>query len=141
MSYVHPAGQIVNEITSLTLVNATVKTLDHVVPAGQRHVILSVKAVNCDDVARVINMFVYNEAAATNLITTLSSASSNAGVASLYPTNASAAAVHNRPPMPATILKAGTILRVLWASGGASTGATDADGLVISYLRVDTGGT
>lgn len=131
-----PGGAVKQVVTSITLVNATAKTQDTTVPSNKKWVLLSVKAVNADNVNRVITLTIYKEAAKTNVIKVLDSASIVAGTAMQYPSNQSDRAKQTNATKPAEILTDGNTLTAHWASGGASAGGTDADGLVLEYLEV-----
>jgi len=138
LSWIFWGGKLVQAVTSIVLVNATAKTQDTTVGTGKRWLLLGIKAVNGDDVTRNITMSIYKEAAKTNLLRNLyyeAAIGANGGVAQwpncqIQITNY----LHNWAPI---LLEAGNTISVVWASGGASTGSTDADGLVVEYLEVD----
>lgn len=137
MKWVFPGGQFKQEVTSVVLVNDTAKTIDLLVPAGKYWIILDIKAINGDDVARNILISKYLEAAATNLIGVLYDAARNAGAHAYFPNMDNANYPRHVASSPAELAIGGNIIRITWAAGGASTGATDADGLVIEYLEVN----
>lgn len=136
-------GDLKQVVTSVVLVNATAKTLDTVVPTGKRWKLLGVKAINGDDVTRDINVFIYKEPAKTNVLRKLiriDAVLANGGVCQWpnYHVTTTATTGCNALHQPAeVILAAGNVISVVWATGGASTGATDTDGLVIEYLEID----
>jgi len=134
MAWTFPGGRFEQSVTSVTLVNATGKIVDTVVPAGKLWILVSIKAKNSDDVARVITLYIYKEAAKTNLLRVLQNASVNASALLHYPAGAGVDAEEQTNPYP--ILAAGNAISVQWTTGGASTGGTAADGLVIEYLEV-----
>lgn len=135
-AWTFPAGNIHQEVTSVPLVNNTELIIDVSVPTGKIWFLLGVKAVNGDDVARDITIVIYKEAAKTNLLKTLNYANTADGVSLQWPaSNNSATLVGMYSPQ---ILVAANKISITWAAGGASTGATDADGLIIEYLEIDT---
>ena len=136
MAWTFPAGRFVQEVTSVTLVNATTKTIDTTVPANKRWLLLSVKATNGDNVARVVGLYLFKEAAKTNLISVYDSASVNTAEHINFPNTIASRGVRSRAISPGEVLEAGNTISVIWTSGGASAGATDADGLVICYLEI-----
>jgi len=123
-------GKHITDIDSITLANNTTLNHDIVVPAGKRWQILTIKGVNCDDVARAISMTSYNEAAATSSINLIAyNAAVGATGELMWP---------NDTYFPYDlILSAGQMIRVTFVAGGASAGGTDADGVVVSILEVD----
>lgn len=137
LAWTFPAGKLKQEVTSITVVNATAKTVDTTVPTGKMWILLAVKMVNPDDVARVGVITKWKEAAKTNRLKTYISASISAGVTNQFPSNPANTNQQRYPSNPAEMLMAGNTIEVTWASGGASTGGTDADGLVIEYLEID----
>jgi len=132
-----PLARLVQAVTSITLVNNTSKTEDVTVPAGKRWRLLGIKITNPDDVQRAISITKYKEAAKTNIIRTLVSyATLGAGGEANWP-NSRTALINTNELFHEEILDAGNIISVTWVTGGASTGGTDADGLVVEYLEVD----
>jgi len=129
------------EVTSVTLVNNVTKTIDTVVPQGERWFLLNVKATNPDDVVRDLTIALYKEAAKTNKLRLLllqAALAANAAKEAEWPsklvsTNDSSCLGSYAP----IVLDAGNTISVIWTTGGASTGATDADGLVVEYLKVE----
>lgn len=129
-------GKLVQPITSVTLVNNTEKIIDKTVPSHKRWLLLSVKMVNCDNVARTLSIQKWKEAAITNHIKTLTTAATAAAARLQYPNSSNN--LWDYSPLPQLeILSAGNTLRFIWGAGGVSAGATDADGLVIEYLEVE----
>jgi len=135
MAWTFPAGQIHKEVTSVTLVNGTAKTLDTVVPAGKVWKLDGIKAINCDDVNRNISATIYKEAGKTNEIKSIASVTVTTLQRIQWPSNDDLAQLVSNIEHD-IILEAGNTISIVWASGGASTGATDADGLVIEYREV-----
>jgi len=135
MAWVFPAGQIHKEVTSLTLVNATAKTLDTTVPAGKVWKLESIKAINCDDVDRSITIRIFKEAGKTNELKLLYALTTVTLQRVQWPNNDDLAALDSNIAHE-ILLEAGNTINVVWGSGGASTGATDADGLVVEYQEV-----
>lgn len=136
-SWTFPGGRLVQDVQSLTLVNNTQKTLQVAPGAYKRYIILNVKAVNCDDVARNITATKYQDAAKTIVVKTLYTVARNAGSTFNWP-NSTTGEVGTCPmSCKSEILENPNVLQISWSAGGASTGATDADGLVIEYLEMD----
>lgn len=141
MDFTFLAGRFTDNLTSVALVNNTEKVIDVTVPAGKRWFLMFVRMVNADDVARTIIAIIYKEAAKTNILLPLFTKSGlgAAGVIvypSSMPTSAGAYMAGACAP-PGIILEAGHTISFTWATGGASTGATDADGLCVAVLEVD----
>jgi hypothetical protein len=125
-------GTVVNLITSVTLVNNTEKIIDISVPTGERWQILSLRFLNPDDVQRACSFKVFKEAAKTNFVVWLLAPALTAGAAGQWPSNTSSTTTMTIPP---AILAEGNIIEAKWAAGGASAGGTDADGLVVNYIK------
>lgn len=122
------------EVISVTLVNNVTKIIDTTVPSGKRWVVLAVKMINADDVARACIMRLFKEAGKTNLLEQLQSISKNAGVAAYWPTLATSGGIGTRGDH-LIVLAPGNVIECTWSGGGASSGGTDADGLVIQVLE------
>lgn len=135
MAWTFPAGQIHQEVTSLTLVNNTSKTVDVAVPAGKVWMLLGVKITNPDDVNRDCSISLYKEAAKTNLLRILAADTLAAGATLTYPNSVTGEKSEQNLYSPHP-LAAGNILSLLWTTGGASTGGTDADGIMLEYQEV-----
>lgn len=135
--FMFPGGRLEQAVTSIALVNNTVKTVDTTVPTSKRWKLLSVKATNPDNVARVFGCKIYKEAALTNKIRTILS-KSMAAAEELYWPNGSSFGVDSDhfEGWCDIVLDAGNTINCVWATGGASAGGTDADGLVIEYLEM-----
>lgn len=133
--YTFPAGKKETEIQSLTLVNNTAKTVDITVPTAQKWLLLHVKITNPDNVARSCTIDRYLEAAKTHYIERLTIGNVGAGAWLQYPNNTSGALTDNQAYYP-IILNAAETLELGWGAGGASAGGTDADGIVVEYLRL-----
>jgi len=133
-------GRIVDNLTSVVLVNNTAKTIDITVPANRRWVLYFIKAVNNDDVNRNITVSLYKEAAKTNLLANLgykAAVLANGGsitIPSHVPAAIESLNINAAFPLP---LDHGHTISVTWATGGASTGSTDADGLAVYVKEYD----
>ena len=134
-----PMERLKQEVTSVTLVNNTQKTVDVTVPQGERWLLLWWNVTNPDDVVRNMTVSLYKELAKTNVLAKL-----------LYKANVAAASVerfgmpHYKPTVAAEnltdypiLLAAGNTISFVWSAGGASAGGTDADGLIYCYLKVE----
>ena len=129
-----PSGSVKSSITSITLVNNTSKTQDIVVPSDCVWVLESVRFTNPDNVDRSVNVKIFKEAAKTNELAFLFSATVTAGSVGHYPAVASNVVLgHTGYPLT---LGAGYVISVTWAAGGVSAGGTDADGLTIMYREL-----
>mgnify|MGYP005807211317 CR=1 FL=1 len=133
-----PGGKFVQDITSVTLVNATTLNIAKTVPAGKRWLLISIKALNPDNVDRVVTFSIYYEVALTNLLRTLNTESlTAAGAEALQWPAVGTAPTHTTSPEWCLVLMApGNTLNIQWLTGGASAGATDADGLILEYLEL-----
>jgi hypothetical protein len=129
-----PAGKLVTDIDSITLVNNTLLNHDIVVPAGERWWLLNAKIVNPDDVVRAVYLRTYLEAARTNRIQELVTGNVTAGTHIMWPNNVAGATQNNNPTL--VLLEGGHVLNVYYAAGGASTGGTDGAGVIIQYLKL-----
>lgn len=130
-------GKKVVNVTSVTVVNNTLKSVLKTVPVGKRWMLLSIKVVNPDDVNRSITVRHWLEVAATNLIKILVyNAAIGTGAALQYPINIEGTYIYKFIPS-LEILDAGETLGAVWGAGGASAGGTTADGLVIEYMEMD----
>lgn len=128
-----PSGKPEASITSITLVNNTAKTQDITVPTDSMWLIQTIKATNPDDVQRTTYIRLYNESAKTNLIANLIAAALNATQELYYPNSTTASTQCPNALGQGLLLAGGMTISVTWAAGGASTGGTDADGLVVFY--------
>jgi len=140
LKWTFPGGKLKQEVTSVVLVNNTAKTIDTVVPTGKRWLLLGVKLTNIDDVTRDVSVTLYKEAGKTNVLATLmfvSALAANGAAILMWPNNYVSTTSKIEKSSDPILLVAGNTINVYWATGGASTGATDADGLVIEYLEVD----
>jgi len=134
-SILRTLGRKKSDVTSITLANNTAKTVDSTVPANKRWLLLGVKAMNPDDVGRDLYIDHYKEAAKTNLIRRLAAETPAAGARTQWPSSV-AGDVTKTPKHDLMVMDAGETISILWAAGGASSGGTDADGLVVDYLEV-----
>jgi len=137
IQYIAQGGRLVQKVVSITLVN-NVTLNEHVdVPANKRWVILGIRAVNCDDVNRAMAFEVYKEAAGTNLLRrlTYNTGILANGAALQYPSyGTDTGSTNHYGPV---ILQGGNRITTIFVAGGASTGGTDADGLIVEYLEYD----
>ena len=137
-AWTFPGGKHKQEVTSLTLANNTAKTNDIVVPTGKIWILLGIKITNPDDVGRNIVIRLYKEAAKTNLLRTFQTATAmSASGEYQWPSGTISVISHCRPNIPCELLSAGNTLSIIWDTGGASAGGTDADGQVLDYLEID----
>lgn len=123
------------DVTSITLVNNTAKEELVTVGAGLIWILLGIKAHNIDDVNRVVSIEIYNEAAKTSLLEVLDSETVTATTGRLQWPNSTINVTIESNLFHPVILTAGQTIRVNWATGGASAGGVDADGLVVQYLE------
>lgn len=134
-------GRHIQEPTSVVLVNNTAKTILVTVPVGQRWKLLGVRITNIDDVTRDVTVIIYKEAAKTTILRCLMLEAALAASAAedlLWPSERIDTDDHiEASNAHEIILSAGNTIEVVWATGGASTGATDADGLVVDRLEAD----
>jgi len=133
-SHTFPSGTIRADATSVTLVNNTAKTTDISVPTDGVWELQIIKVTNPDDVARVVTVSLYTTPAKTVLVATLVSGSVNAGSRLMFPHGVVSASQLNMPNRP-FLLGATWTIEVVHATGGASTGGTDAAGIVCAYRR------
>jgi len=133
MAWAAPAGKLIQEVTSITLVNNTQKTVDTTVPANKIWILKNIIAFNPDDVARTVSFKKYKEAAKTNLIKKYNGRAITTG-SIIWPAPANDDVT--KAVSEDEILVEGNTIEVDWLSGGASAGGTDADGLVIEYLEI-----
>lgn len=131
-----PVGHLVQSVTKITLVNNTQLITDLTVPAGKRWRLLNIIAHNPDDVDRGIDMWKYVEAAKTNLIKRYQFRTVGASEYINWPGMGD---TYEWPPhgnVP-EILDEGNTISIVHYAGGASTGGSRNDGLVIEYLEID----
>jgi hypothetical protein len=126
-------GKKTVSVTSITLVNNTLKTQQVAVPTGHQWRLLSIKVRNPDDVDRVVTIARWREAAKTVEIAGLISGTVTAGAKVQWP-NSDVDVTGFSPQWHLIIMTALEVIEVTWAAGGASAGGTDADGLVIEYM-------
>ena len=139
-AWTFPAGKHEQEVTSVTLVDNTAKTNDITVPTGKRWLLQRIKVTNCDDVTRDITITLYKEAAKINVLCKLAfkaDVAANAAEEMMWPSFRVDTMNFWYEAARPLILSAGNTIEVVWATGGASTGATDADGQVVDYLEID----
>lgn len=131
-----PAGEVVVDVTSVTLANNTAKQNLITVPANTIWVLQSLKVTNPDDVNRVITIILYKEAALTNIIASFASETVATTARLQLPHNAPGANIEAFQDIRGMVLGPGATIWINWAAGGASAGGTDADGQVIFYRRL-----
>lgn len=135
--FTFPGGKHEQSITSLTLGNNTQKTVDTTVPAGERWLVLSIKVTNPDNVNRAVSIDIYKEAALTNFMRNLAYQADVAPNQRLQWPNFATEPWHNiQSVWSLVILETGNTISMKWMAGGASAGGTDADGIVIDYLKM-----
>lgn len=126
----YPSGYIVTSINSVTVANNTAKSETFTVPDDTVWVVDSIRAVNPDDVARDIYIRWFKESALTNKISNLMFGASGAGGDIVWPNTAAIGASYNENP-PSIVMSAGETIEIYFAAGGASTGGTLANSIVI----------
>lgn len=129
-------GELVQDVTSVVLVNNTTKTIDKTVPDNRKWIILSIRAMNPDDVQRNITITKFKEAAKTNTIKRYNVAATAASSLLQWPSGPFTAAFARKSSAPFEVLVTGNTIEIVWVAGGASAGGTDADGLIVEYLEV-----
>ena len=134
-----PMERFVQVVRSITLVNNTAKTEDVTVPSGERWLLLNVKMCNGDDVNRDVACDIYKESLKTNLLRRLflyaAVPSTKDRLWPSWPSGGTSGSALFLPHL--IVLDVGNTISCTWETGGASTGAVDADGLVICYLKVE----
>lgn len=132
-AWTFPAGNIHQEVTSITLVNNTAKTEEVLVPTGKIWLLMFIKMTNSDDVQRTLSCNLWLETAKTNLLARMFYVATGAAGSTYWP----GGETDIEGEVGTLILVGGNKLECTWAAGGASTGAVDADGLVMCYLEID----
>lgn len=125
-----PSGYVETSVNSVTVANNTAKTEKYTVPDDTIWVIEFIRAVNPDDVARDIYIRIWKESALTNKIANIAYGAAGAGGDIVFPSVGSIGAAYSENPMAMT-LGAGETIEIYWAAGGASTGGTLANAVVI----------
>jgi len=114
-------AKLYQERNSVTLANNTAKNLDLTVPEGKIWKLLGVRLHNGDDVQRVLRCYILDGSG--NVLHSLGSATAAAGAQyeflGYHPTGVSSSA-----PLMENLVKGGNKLRLVWESGGASSGGT-----------------
>lgn len=136
LDFTTPGGRIRQIVQSVTLVNNTLLAMDTLVPPNKEWILQSIKVTNSDNVDRSIEVFVYLEAAGTNLIIPLMAATVVATQTLVIP-NLVATNAYANTLLPGYPIVGGNIIRVVFNAGGVSAGAVDADGLVIVVREID----
>lgn len=134
-SEIFPSGTVDARVTSLTLVNNTLKTLNVSVPTDELWALQTITMTNPDNVDRVCYARLFKEVAKTNMITQLMSGTVAAASRLCYPNNA-IAETHNNQTGEQLLLGPNMTIGFTWAAGGASAGGTDADGLVVFVRKL-----
>lgn len=138
VKWTFPGGKPKQEVTSVTLVNNTAKTVDMTVPSGKQWILLGVRIANMDDVDRACTIRKYVTAGKTSLIAQLFSATLTAtGGRGHFPGTSTSVSTRHVASNPSEFMVDGNTLSIVWAAGGASAGVVDVDGLVVEYLEVD----
>lgn len=138
-AWTFPGGKFHQEVTSITLVNNIEKVIDTVVPTGKIWLLTAIKVTNIDDVNRDTSAAIYLEVGKTNLLRSMffsTALAANVG-RHQWPSGPGITDQTNHALAPVR-LAAGNCINVVWAAGGASAGGTDADGLVLEYLEIDS---
>ncbi len=130
-------GKKVVKIASVTLANDTLLSHLVTVPKGKRWLLLGLHQVNPDNVDRACSVYLWNEAAKTSLITLLLGNTVLTTAKQAWPNVFYNSGINQASGWHPRILEAGYTLEFEWSAGGASTGATDADGQVVEYLEID----
>lgn len=132
-----PAGAKKIAVTSITLVNATSKTQDVTVPSGKRWILLGIEITNPDSVNRAVTINHYKEAAKTNFVEFMGYLAALGSLGRYHIPNTitgTSDVTHGRRlPKP---MDPGETIEIIWSSGGASAGGTNAAGLVVEYLEL-----
>lgn len=134
--FTFPGGEIKQEVTSITLVNNTTLTANFSVPSNKKWVLLGYKVTNPDDVDRGVTIEVWKEAAATNRLSRIDTATVVASGFLQFPYQGATSSRRQSGIVPAFLLVAGNTIRFVWGAGGASAGGVDADGVVLEYLEI-----
>lgn len=130
-------GRLQEPVTSVVLANNTALDVSTTVPAGKRWILLQVKMGNPDNVSRNLTIDIFKEAALTSRLFSLIVVMACSAAAERQWPNSSTGNVSGLYLACLVILEAGNTIHTQWAAGGASTGGTDADGLVITYIELD----
>lgn len=136
---IFPGGTKKVKITSVTVVNNTLLSHLVTVPKDERWLLIGIRQVNPDNVDRACQVFLWNEKAKTSKLRTLLSNTVLAGGAyeQCWPNQYYNSGINQSNCPHPVIMEEGNTLEFVWAAGGASTGATDADGQVVEYLEID----
>jgi len=132
-AWVFPGGRLQREIQDVTVTNNTTKTIYVTVPAGKLWLLLGVRMVNPDDVARALSLQVRDSD--DNLICVLATKNTSSNQALQWPNTASSDNEKRNPTFQ--LLKGGDKLRCNWPAGGASSGGTASPGLIVEYLELE----
>lgn len=129
-------GRLVQDIQSVTLLNNTTHYQHTSVPANKRWILLGVRAVNGDNVARAMAIEVYDVVARTNMLRRLAYHGGILTTAALqWPSYGVDTGTTNHYGL--VILGENNTITATWVAGGASGGSVDADGLVLEYIEID----
>jgi len=120
-------GKLYQERVSVTLSNNTTKTITLTVPSGKRWKVYAASMTNGDDVARTLDLYVYD--GSNNVIHRLghdsdTPASEAREMLGHVPANAADVSSNAAMAGGGAVLKAGNKLALVWWAGGASSGGT-----------------
>lgn len=127
-------GEIVSNLTSVTLVNNTLKQVDITVPAGKRWYLFGGSITNPDDVGRNCTIFVTDGTAILYRI--LKDQAIGATASAYFPNTEATVSQIGSGAYPLPLL-AGYMISFYWAAGGASAGGVSASGAVAMVVEVD----
>lgn len=119
-SWMFPGGRVVDNRSTTALVNNTVKSESITVPANKRWLVIGGAMQNADNVTRICQAVVYNEA--DQLLFQIFYASLATTVRGYFPSEASD--TYRTAICYPLILEAGQYAKLTWQAGGASTGGT-----------------
>lgn len=130
-----PMGYIAHQVESVALVNNTEKTIEYTCPDDTVIEIISIYATNPDDVARDVGMTLFTDSGLGTVAAQLMYAS---GVPAsswvTFPNNDDQSFTYRNHKV--LLIRSGETIQIRWKAGGASSGGTDADGLVIRYRKL-----
>ena len=126
-------GYIYTSVNSLTLVNNTAKANDFTVPDDTVWILQNIRGTNPDDVQRTVSIIIYRTNAVTNRIRDVFNAAVGAGAVFNVPNDNPLANSTKCADIKDFVLGAGNTIRIYYDAGGASSGGTDADGIILNY--------
>lgn len=130
-----PNGTVLCQKVSTTLVNNTAKTENITVPDDTLWYVQTFRMKNIDDVARTCIIRIFETATKTYELFVVHYNSINAGSGLMIPNNDDLGAGMGNN-LQGILLKAGNTIEFVWAAGGASTGATNANAATITYRQL-----